>query len=60
MPVLDGVEATKILRNRHQGDIKVVALTGDVLIEKSPLFDQLLTKPIHKSVLKECIDSLMK
>ncbi|EFC41426.1 predicted protein [Naegleria gruberi] len=60
MPVLDGVEATKILRNRHQGDIKVVALTGDVLIEKSPLFDQLLTKPIHKLVLKECIDSLMK
>ncbi|KAF0974851.1 hypothetical protein FDP41_006325 [Naegleria fowleri] len=63
MPNLNGIEATRIIRERFKDKIKVVALTGDALActpQSLPpsLFDSVIVKPCHKATLKQCIDSI--
>lgn len=56
MPVMDGIEATNILKeDRKYNDIPIVALTASIRVkeikELSSLFDGYLTKPISNNIL---------
>ena len=62
MPNLDGVEATKIIRNHEKKGrhIPIVALTANVLDEDKQLcfaagMDDFLTKPVRKNILKDAV-----
>jgi signal transduction histidine kinase/two-component SAPR family response regulator len=61
MPIMDGLEATKIIRSRGYGDIPIIALTASAMEEDriSCLkvgMDDYLAKPIRAEVVKEVID----
>lgn len=56
MPVMDGLEATSILRDRYGKDIPIIALSADALGNKPEFylkegFDDYLTKPVKKETL---------
>jgi signal transduction histidine kinase/CheY-like chemotaxis protein len=58
MPVMDGLEATKILRNRLKITIPILALTANVFKEdeeksKFAGMDDFIIKPVEMNVLKE-------
>ena len=60
MPVLGGVEATKIIRNELKNDIPIIALTAAVMEEdqkmaKSAGMNDFLAKPIDINDLKKMI-----
>ena len=61
MPVMDGLEATRIIRNRGYGDIPIIALTASAMEEDrlSCLkvgMDDYLAKPVRTDVVKEVIE----
>ena len=61
MPVMDGLEATKIIRSRGYGDIPIIALTASAMEEDrlSCLkvgMDDYLAKPVRTEVVKEVIE----
>ena len=61
MPVMDGIEAATILREKFKDSISVVALTGDVLVEPpSEIFDSVIIKPCQRSLLKACIEQALE
>jgi PAS domain S-box-containing protein len=66
MPVMDGVEATKIIRSmtEPQARIPIIALTADVMDEsrktyKEAGFDGLVAKPINQAELIRGIELVM-
>ncbi|MGZ3607772.1 MAG: response regulator, partial [Syntrophales bacterium] len=61
MPVMDGLEATKIIRSRGYGDIPIIALTASAMEEDriSCLkvgMDDYVAKPVRTEVVKEVIE----
>jgi signal transduction histidine kinase/DNA-binding response OmpR family regulator len=61
MPVMDGLEATKIIRSRGYGDIPIIALTASAMEEDRVSclkvgMDDYLAKPIRTEVVKEVIE----
>ncbi len=59
MPVMDGVEAVKLLRERQRARLPVVALTAHALPEDSERlidagFDEVIRKPINEAAIVEC------
>jgi len=63
MPVMDGYEATRIIRTREDGAARtpVIALTASALAEDRRKcieagMDDYLTKPIHRSEVAEALD----
>lgn len=62
MPVMDGLEATKIIRELGFGKLKIVALTADALPEDkqrclSSNMNDYLSKPVNLQALKKVIQS---
>ena len=60
MPGIDGIELCKILRGRIKKDVKIIALTANVLKnEQTDIlehgFDGLLTKPFKEADLISCL-----
>ena len=58
MPVMDGLEASKIIRNRLRVKTPIIALTAHVFREneekcRAAGMDDFLTKPIEIKALKE-------
>ena len=64
MPILDGVEATKLVRNKYSMDIlPIVGLTADAFSDRHTLFRQagmndVVTKPFSKDEINFVIDNL--
>jgi signal transduction histidine kinase/DNA-binding response OmpR family regulator len=61
MPVMDGVEATRRIRNLPAGDMPIFALTANVMAQERETYlaagmDQCLTKPIEWDQLLAAID----
>ncbi|MGA2331534.1 MAG: response regulator [Syntrophales bacterium] len=61
MPIMDGLEATKIIRSRGYGDIPIIALTASAMEEDrlSCLkvgMDDYLAKPVRIEIVKEVIE----
>ncbi len=66
MPIMDGVEATKKIRNMEteKNPITIIALTADALgINKAELdvigFDEVVTKPIQIDKLVQILDQIL-
>jgi len=62
MPVMNGIEATRILRDRGFSSLPIVAVTGNALVEDQKAFlhagaNEVLTKPISKSKLEAAISN---
>jgi len=60
MPVMGGIEATKVIRNEISKDLPIVALTAAVLAEdkeqaKQVGMNDFLMKPVDVEKLKACI-----
>jgi len=57
MPIMDGYESTKVIKNRH--NIPVIAITASVLVseqdEANKIFDLLLEKPISSTQLIQAL-----
>jgi two-component system, sensor histidine kinase len=66
MPVMDGTEATRIIKNKYSSDqIKVVTITAGVLKHQRKLIaesdaDGFISKPFQTEKLFECIKELLK
>jgi two-component system sensor histidine kinase/response regulator len=61
MPVMDGMEATRIIRSKEYGDIPIIALTASAMEEDRVMclqagMDDYLAKPVKIEVMKEIID----
>ncbi|MGE5396672.1 MAG: response regulator, partial [Chitinophagales bacterium] len=62
MPVLDGYQATKIIRSKNQSDLPIIALSADAMegtrsrVEEAGMSDY-ITKPI---ILKDLFEVLVK
>jgi len=61
MPVMDGLEATKIIKNEMKLDVPVIALTAESNLEiknecEAIGFDGFHTKPIRRTQLKDLIE----
>jgi len=64
MPVMDGFEATKIIKGSNASNIPVVALTGETSEENRNRcdeigFDDYKTKPLKRPQLKELLNKLV-
>ena len=64
MPVMDGYEATAKIRTLPGGDIKIVAVTADALIEqRSEILnagcDDVVTKPFENHEIFDCMSKLL-
>lgn len=64
MPVMDGFEATKIIKGSNASNIPVVALTGETSEENRQRcvdigFDDYKTKPLKRPQLKELLNKLV-
>ena len=64
MPVMDGFEATKIIKGSNARHIPVVALTGETSLENRQRcdeigFDDYKTKPLKRPQLKELLNKLV-
>jgi PAS domain S-box-containing protein len=60
MPVMDGIEATKIIRAQISDDIPVIAITADIIkakdnIHKKYLMNDVIVKPFEIYKLKEIL-----
>ncbi len=68
MPVMDGIEATKAIRNSEAGakaDIPIIALTSFAMAGDREKFlaagmNEYLSKPVHLDDLKEVLDKVTK
>ena len=62
MPIMNGMDAAKILRERHGAGFKIYILTGNVLVsnreEVKTIVDGLLMKPCTILDLQRCLNSL--
>jgi len=63
MPVMDGLEATKIIKNELKLNIPVIALTGESSLETKKKceaigFDGFYTKPLRRMQLKDLVEKL--
>jgi len=61
MPVMDGLEATRIIKHELKSKIPVIALTGDGGDEIKNLvddigFDEFHNKPLKRAALKEVVE----
>lgn len=61
MPEMDGMEATRIIRDRGYGDIPIIALTASVMEEDriqcfKAGMDDYLAKPVKMHLLKEVLE----
>ena len=61
MPVMDGMEATRIIRSKGYGDIPIIALTASAMEEDRVMclqagMDDYLAKPLNIEVMREIID----
>ncbi len=61
MPVMDGLEATKVIRSKGYGDIPIIAMTASAMEEDRAMclqagMDGYLTKPVRMEVVKEIIE----
>ena len=64
MPVMDGFEATKIIKGSNASNIPVVALTGETSKENRNRCDEIgfndyKTKPLKRPQLKELLNKLV-
>lgn len=64
MPGLNGIEATKVIREKHNNPPPIIALTADVLPEtqkecKDVGMKELLAKPIQRSELKRVLKTYL-
>ena len=64
MPVLNGPDATKILREKGYIDVTIIGVTGNVLADDINYFilagaNKVLPKPVNLALLEECWESLM-
>lgn len=64
MPVMDGFEATRIIKSSNASNIPVVALTGETSEENRKRcdeigFDDYKTKPLKRPQLKELLNTLV-
>ena len=60
MPVMDGIEFAKSIRNSNSPDIPIIAVTGfsPILGEESSLFNSFITKPFKLKSLEKIINQL--
>ena len=63
MPVMNGLEAGKVLRERFGKQVKIFMLTGNVTMNRDnkqlfELMDGVLTKPSTRKQLEECLRTL--
>lgn len=64
MPVLNGPDATKILREKGYSNVTIIGVTGNVLADDINYFtsagaNRVLPKPVTLSLIEDCWDSLM-
>jgi CheY-like chemotaxis protein len=64
MPVMDGIEATKILRLNHGSKVPIIALTANAqeTIKETCMkagMDVFLTKPINREELAETLNEVL-
>ena len=60
LPMLDGIEATRILRSSGKLAVPIIGVTGRVLgPAEREVFDRVLTKPCMPDALVLCIRSLI-
>lgn len=57
MPVMDGITATKIIKNNFP-NIIIIGITGQIPIPEHSLFDHILYKPYRTSVLIDLIQNI--
>lgn len=62
MPIMDGVESSKYIRNNINSNINIVSVTAYSLydISESSVFDDILNKPINKKILNDLIKKYLK
>mmetsp|Transcript_41405 Transcript_41405/g.42033 ORF Transcript_41405/g.42033 Transcript_41405/m.42033 type:complete len:371 (-) Transcript_41405:125-1237(-) len=63
MPVMDGLEATKIIKGEMKLNVPVIALTGESGLEiknkcEAIGFDEFYTKPLRRVQLKDLVEKL--
>ena len=63
MPVLNGPDATKILRENGYNDVTIIGVTGNVLADDINYFisagaNKVLPKPVNLALIEDCWDSL--
>lgn len=64
MPVLNGPDATKILREKGYSNVTIIGVTGNVLVDDINFFtsagaNKVLPKPVTLSLIEDCWESLM-
>jgi CheY-like chemotaxis protein len=64
MPVLNGPDATKLLREKGYDDVIIIGVTGNVLVDDIKYFtlagaNKVLPKPVTLALIEECWESLM-
>ena len=63
MPVLNGPDATKVLRSKGYRKVKIIGVTGNVLVDDVATFtsagaNRVLPKPITLALIEECWEVL--
>lgn len=64
MPVLNGPDATKILREKGYSNVTIIGVTGNVLADDINYFtsagaNKVLPKPVTLALIEDCWESLM-
>ncbi len=65
MPEMDGLEATRIIRNKYKSDIPIIAVTAHAMKGDREQFiaagmDDYLTKPLRVKLLNDAISRVLK